>query len=180
MTLLTYLSLSALFLLASPDYRGLLVAVDDRIESISPLNNSTNLLPGARNVFALTSPTYTEDANFAFLFATELGSNGPSVYRVEGRGAGHTILYSPQGESQFYISSPEFHQNYYDDAENNTNNVLYYESAAYDAVNNTIFLTNRETKTIFSLSNKPGSTLETFYTDGQKQPTSITLDVCTR
>ena len=98
MPLLTYLSLSALFLLVRPDYRGLLVAVDDRIESISPLRNSTNLLPGAKNVFALSSPTYTEDANFAFLFATELGGKGPSVYRVEGRGVGHTILHSPRGE----------------------------------------------------------------------------------
>ena len=180
MTLLTALSLSALFLLARTDYQGLLVAVDDRIESISPLSNSTNILPGARNVFALTSPSYTEDANFAFLFATELGCNGPSVYRVEGQGVGHTILHSPQGEFQFYISSSEVHQNYDYDAENSTNNVLYYESAAYDAGNNTIFLTNRKTRTIFSLSNKPGSTLETFYTDTQKQPTSITIDVCTR
>ena len=56
----------------------------------------------------------------------------------------------------------------------------YFESAAFDQVSNTLFLTNRETRTIFSLSNKPGSTLETFYSDDQKQPTSITLDVCTR
>ena len=99
MTLLTYLSLSAvLLLLVRSDYQGLLVAVDDRIESISPLSNSTNLLPGARNVFALSSPAYTEDDNFAFLFATELGRKGPSVYRVEGRGVGHTILHSTRGE----------------------------------------------------------------------------------
>ena len=58
--------------------------------------------------------------------------------------------------------------------------MVYFESAAYDAVNDTIFLTNKETKTIYSLSNKPGSTLETFYTDNQKQPTSITMDFCTR
>ena len=110
MPLLTYLSLSALFLLVRPHYQGLLVAVDDRIESISPLRNSTNLLPGAKNVFALSSPTYTEDANFAFLFATELGGQGqgPSVYRVEGGGVGHTILHSPRGEFNFiYISSSE-------------------------------------------------------------------------
>ena len=65
--------------------------------------------------------------------------------------------------------------------ENKTKSVLYFESAAYDAASNTIFLTgNRETRTIFSLSNKPGSRLDTFYTDNQKQPTSITMDVCTR
>ena len=177
MTLLTYLALSQLFLLVRPAYQGLLVAVEDRIESISPLRNSTNILPGARNVFALSSPIYTEDAKFAFLFATELGSKGPLVYRVEGRGdhAGHTILHSQQGEFNFLFIF--HHQNYYY-VENNT--IQYFESAAYDAVNNTIFLTNKETRTIFSLSNKPGSTLETFYTDNQKEPISITLDVCTR
>ena len=108
MTLLTYLSLSALFLLARSDYRGLLVAVDDRIESISHVRNSTNLLPG--NVFALSSPAYTGQDRFAFLFATELGAK---VYRVEGEGVGQTILYSPQGELNFYISPSECHQNYY-------------------------------------------------------------------
>ena len=113
MTLLTFFSLSSLLLLVRPEYRGLLVAVDDRIESISHVRNSTNLLPG--NVFALSSPAYTGQDRFAFLFATEVGgaSEGPSVYRVEGEGVGHTILYSPQGELNFYISPSECHQNYY-------------------------------------------------------------------
>ena len=98
MTLLTYLSLSAVLLLARSDYHGLLVAVEDGIESISPVRNSTNVLPGARNVFALSSPSYTDGGNFAFLFATELGSQGSAVYRVEAGGAGHTILHSPHGQ----------------------------------------------------------------------------------
>ena len=107
MTLLTYLSLSAVLLLARPDYRGLLVAVEDKIESISPQSNSTNLIPGAGTVFALSSPVYTEEDSGAFLFATELGPEGPAVYRLES--GGHTLLH---GESEFYIPSPDFDQNY--------------------------------------------------------------------
>ena len=93
MTLLTYLSLSAVLLLARPDYRGLLVAVEDRIESISPQSNSTNLIPGAGTVFALSSPVGvpTEEDSLAFLFATDLGPKGPAVYRLESDG--HTLLH---------------------------------------------------------------------------------------
>ena len=87
------------------------MAVEDRIESISPESNSTNLIPGAGTVFALSSPVYTEkEDSLAFLFATELGPKGPSVYRLEG--GGHTLLHSPHGQFEFYISSPDFDDNY--------------------------------------------------------------------
>ena len=179
MSFLTYLSLTALLTLVRAQYHGLLVAVEDRIESISPLSNSTNILPGAKNVFALSSPVYTEDGSFAFLFATELGCKGPSVYRVEGDGGGHEILHSPRGELSFIFRHRSLIRTVAS-GENYTNKALYFVSTAYDEVKKTIFLTSGKNKTIFSLSDQPGSTMETFFTDKQKEPTSITLDVCSR
>lgn len=156
------LSLSALLLLAQADYQGLLVAVQDRIESISAKANTSNTLHAARTVLALSSPVFSgqQSHKFAFMFATELGCRGPSVYRIEGSGQAHSVLLSPEDV--------------------NSNSLLYFESAAFDQEGNKLFLTNRQERTIYSLDNKPGSKLEKFYSDNEKYPSSITVDECTR
>ena len=91
---LTYIWLSAFIHLVKAEYRGLLIAVEDRIESLSPHGNTTNTIPGARTIIALSSPPY----HGGRMFLTELGCEGPSVYRVEDPGRGHSVLLSPRGK----------------------------------------------------------------------------------
>ena len=62
----------------------------------------------------------------------------------------------------------------------NTGSPSYFEAAAFDGSSNKLYLTNKMKRTVYSLENKPGSKLETFYTNKQKFPSALALDACTR
>ena len=57
------------------------VSVENRIDSISSHANYSLVVPEAKHIIGLSNPVF-HDGRFSFIFATELGIRGPSIYKI--------------------------------------------------------------------------------------------------
>ena len=149
---------------------GLLIAVENRVEVISASSNTSLTLPCPGTVLALSPATTGQ------ILLTELGCDGPSVSRLEGES--HTVLLSTGGKFGSRPGKNDCHGMIFTDI--NSGSPSYFEAAAFDGSSNKLYLTNKMKRTVYSLENKPGSKLETFYSNKQKSPSALALDACTR
>jgi len=183
-------------MVAAATDNGVWVAVENRIDSFSPtVNNSLNV-PTGKHIIGLSNPAFQHD-QFSYIFATELGVRGPAVYQISKHE--QTLLAELTGfEVAVRLPDPEL--NLFDALEklenenplNPTHTLInwkapvsgempsYFEDVTFDQETSQLFLTSKNTQSIYSMPAIKGGQLTTFLSTKNKKPTGISLDPCSR
>eukprot|EP00092_Neocalanus_flemingeri_P024701 GFUD01026790.1.p1 GENE.GFUD01026790.1~~GFUD01026790.1.p1 ORF type:complete len:549 (+),score=105.74 GFUD01026790.1:228-1874(+) len=144
---------------AATSKNGVLISVENRIETFSEAGNSSLVVTGAKHIIGLSNPVYTNN-EFSSIFATELGTRGPSVYQIS-------------KDSQVLLADPA--------ALAATSELpSYFEAIAFDQQTNQLFLTSKNAKTIYKMSANKGGQPKPFISTEYKKPTGISIDPCSR
>lgn len=138
---------------------GVLISVENRIETFSEAGNSSLVVTGAKHIIGLSNPVYTNN-EFSSIFATELGTRGPSVYQISKDA--QVLLADPAA----LAATPELPS--------------YFEAIAFDQQTNQLFLTSKNAKTIYKMSANKGGQPTPFISTEYKKPTGISIDPCSR
>jgi len=142
---------------AAATEKGVWVAVDNRLDSFSIRGNKSEVVVGTKHIIGLSNPVF-ENNQFSSIFATELGSRGPSVYQITQ--TDQILLAGPSDDDKVMPS--------------------YFEGITWEKTTNQLFLTSSNTKSIYSMSLKEGQDTvpRTFISTGNKKPSGITTDSC--
>jgi len=142
---------------AAATENGVWVAVDNRLDSFSVSGNHSEVVAGTKHIIGLSSPVF-ENNQFSSIFATELGSRGPSVYQITQ--SDQVLLAGPSDDDKMMPS--------------------YFEDITFEKTTNQLFLTSSNTKSIYSMSVKEGegAVPRIFISTGNKKPSGITTDSC--
>jgi len=134
------------------------VSVENRIDSISSHANYSLVVPEAKHIIGLSNPVF-HDGRFSFIFATELGIRGPSIYKI---GKTTTALLTSTKDSMG------------DDMPS------YFEDIVYDPPTDQLFMTSKNPGAIFKMSSESGKIPTKFLSTSNKKPTGISVDTCSR
>lgn len=153
------------------------ITSENNIDVISSSGNRTLVVDGGRHVLGLSNPVTlaTADHPGVTVFLTELGSHGPSVYKVHQ--SHQSLVLSSNGNILTYLTNSLKLGVFF--SEIGESSAVYMESLAFDAISKTLYLTSRNAKKLytFSISNHQLGTIDH---TGDKSPTGVTTDSCTR
>jgi len=130
----------------------ILVSVGDQIEHVPPAGDGSKHVVGTKHIIGLSNPVL--ENNELTIFAAEYGYGGPSVFKIK-----------PNSE---ILLVEDFKKS------------IYLEDIVYDQTTNKLYMTSKNTKSIYMMQASQDEQPETFLSSPTKKPTGIAIDTCSR